>query len=180
MGQFLAIGLVTKIKVEKTKVQKAQMSTEQLQAKIQQEYGFDADLYEPIENEEIYEFQLKQEILIEQLLPFLKTIYPLLYDKSGYYEKILEELGSMPSSEWIEFTKKHPEEAFQFDKYGECDYLREKFVDLKIHYESVILSMEGKILMETYGRQFRFFKRLMTQTFKEFLLANALRVYITG
>jgi hypothetical protein len=40
--------------------------------------------------------------------------------------------------------------------------------------------MEGKIVMETYGRQFRFFKYAMVQAFKEFMLAGALRVYITG
>jgi hypothetical protein len=34
--------------------------------------------------------------------------------------------------------------------------------------------------MEMYRRQFRFFKRLMAQAFKDFSLANALRVYITG
>ena len=33
MGQFLAIGLVTKIEVEKAKVQQAQMSVGQLQEK---------------------------------------------------------------------------------------------------------------------------------------------------
>jgi hypothetical protein len=180
MGQFLAIGLVTKIEVEKAKVQQAQMSVGQLQEKIQQKYGFNADLYELIENEEVYEFELKKEILFEQLLPFLKTIYPLLYDESTYYDSILEKLGSIPSSQWMEFVQNESEEAFQFDKYGKCDYLRENFVDLKIYYESLILSMEGKIVMETYGRQFRFFKQLMTQTFKEFSLANALRVYITG
>lgn len=180
MGRFLAIGLVTKIEVEKTKVQQAQMSVEQLQAKIQQECGFDADLYELIENEEIYDFRLKDEIWFEQLLPFLKTIYPLLYDKPSDYENVLVELDSMPSLQWMEWAKEKSEWTFQFDKYGDCDYLREGFFDFKIHYESVMLSMEGKILMEEYGRQFRFFKRMMAQTFKEFSLANALRVYITG
>jgi hypothetical protein len=145
MGRFLGIGLVTKIKVAKTEVQKAQMSVEQLQAKIEQELGFDTGLYDLIENEDVYEFQLKEEILFEQLLPFLKTIYPLLYDKSDYYDSILGKLSSTPSSQWIEFSKKESEEAFQFDEYGDCDYLREKFVDFKIHYESVMLSMEGKL-----------------------------------
>lgn len=180
MGQFLAIGLVTKIKVEKAKVQQAQMSVGELQEKIQQKYGFNADLYELIENEEVYEFELKKEILFEQLLPFLKTIYPLLYDESIYYDSILEKLGSMSSSQWMEFVRRESEEAFQFDKYGECDCLTEKFIDIKIYYESLILSMEGKILMETYGQLFQFFKLTMMQTFKEFSLASALRVYITG
>lgn len=180
MGRFLAIGLVTKIEVEKTKVQKAQMSVDQLQAKIQRECGFDAGLYELIENEKIYEFQLKKEIWSEQLLPFLQTIYPLLYDELSNYESILVKLGSMPSSQWMEWAKTKPEAAFQFDGYGGCDYLREGFVNLKIYYESVMLSMEGKIIMEEYGRQFKFFKRIMVKTFTEFSLANTLRVYITG
>ena len=34
--------------------------------------------------------------------------------------------------------------------------IEEKFTDVHLHYESIMLSMEGKIMMEAYGRQFRF------------------------
>jgi hypothetical protein len=180
MGQFLAIGIVSKISVAKKQVNKAQISVEQLQEKMQQECYFLPELYEINETEDFYYFELKEAILYEQLVPFLKTLYPLLYDESAYYESVLKELETLPLSEWLAWAKTKPEEAFQFDKYGECDYLRQGFSGIDVYYESLLLSMEGKISMETYGRQFRFFKYAMAQAFKEFSLAGALRVYITG
>jgi hypothetical protein len=180
MGQFLAIGIVSKIGVKKTQVNKAQLSIEQLQEKMQQELSFLPELYEVNEEEEFYSFQLKEAVLSEQLVPFLKTIYPLLYDKSAYYESVLKELETLPPSEWLSWAETKPEEAFQLDEYGSGDYLRQGFSDIDVYYDCLLLSMEGKISMETYGRQFRFFKYAMAQAFKAFTLAGALRVYITG
>lgn len=180
MGQFLAIGIVSKIGVAKKQVNKAQISIEQLQEKMQQECYFLPELYEVSETEDFYYFQLKQVVLYEQLIPFLKKIYPLLYDNSAYYESVLSTLGTLPPSEWLSWAQTKPEEAFQFDEYGSCDYLRQGFSDIDVYYDSLLLSMEGKISMETYGRQFRFFKYAMVQAFKSFTLAGALRVYITG
>lgn len=180
MGQFLAIGIVSKISVAKKQVNKAQISIDQLQEKMQQECYFLPELYEINETEDSYYFELKESILYEQLVPFLRILYPLLYDKSAYYESVLKELETLPPSEWLAWAETKPEEAFQFDEYGTCDYLRQGFSDIDVYYDCLLLSMEGKISMETYGRQFRFFKYAMAQAFKEFTLAGALRVYITG
>jgi hypothetical protein len=180
MGQFLAIGIVSRMSVAKKQVNKAQVSVEQLQEKMQQECYFLPELYEIDETEDFYYFQLKEAILYEQLVPFLKILYPLLYDKSAYYESVLNELETLPPSEWLAWAETKQEEAFQFDEYGTCDYLRQGFSDIDVYYDCLLLSMEGKISMECYGRQFRFFKYAIAQAFKEFTLAGALRVYITG
>ena len=180
MGQFLATGIATQIAVKKKHLKKAEITAEQLQEKIQQNFYFPAELYEMSENEEFYSFQLKEAVLSKQLIPFLKTVYPLLYDNPVYYRDIFPKLESMQPSEWLAWAKSKPEEAFQFDEYGGCDYLREGFTDIDIYYECLMLAMEGKIVMECYGRQFRFFKYALMQAFKEFSLAGTLRIYITG
>jgi len=47
-------------------------------------------------------------------------------------------------------------------------------VVMSINYESLLLSMEGKVMMETFGRQFNFLKYTMMQTFQQFSLAGGI------
>ncbi len=108
------------------------------------------------------------------------SIYPLLYENVAYYDYVVEKLRIMPASEWLDWAETKPAESFQFDEDASNDYIREGFYGINIYYDCLMLSMEGKISMETYGRQFKFFKHTMLQTFKEFSLAGALQVYITN
>jgi len=181
MGQYLGIGLIDKVIIEKSAVDKAGLSMEKLQEKMTQEFYYAPELYDinQVENE-LYCFQLKQTVITEQLIPFLKTIYPLLYDNPENYQTLVEKLQTLPASEWFSWAEKNSEEVFQFDKYGATDYLQIDFTTIRINYNAIMLSLEGKIIMETYGRQFNFFKYTLMETFKQFSLAKALRVYITG
>ncbi len=171
MGQYLAIGIVTEIKADKL----TNLNVEQLQERMQQQFHYVPDIYTVTDD---YHFTLKSEVLHSQLIPLLETIYPLLYSDSAYYQKVLQKLQTMPASEWLQWAENKPEEAFQLDEYGSSDYLYPERIGL--YYNSLAFSMEGKIGMETYGRQFNFFKYTMQQTFKQFSLAGALRVYITA
>jgi hypothetical protein len=180
MGQFLAIGLATEIGINKSEADKADLNLQQLQERMQQNLHYVPEIYTATEKDGYYHFHLNEEIFHEELLPFLKTFYPLLYSKPAYYEYVLEKLAGMPPSEWLKWAEGKPEEAFQFDEYGTQDYLRVKHSDIAVSYDAVLLSMEGKIGMETFGRQFTFVKYAMMQTFQQFRLAGALRMYITG
>ena len=180
MGQFLAIGLATEIGINKSEADKADLTLEQLQERMQHDLHYVPDIYSATEKDGYYHFFLKEEIFHAEFLPFLKTFYPLLYSKPAYYESILEKLADMPPSEWLQWAQGKPEEAFQFDEYGTRDYLSVNHTRICVSYDAVLLSMEGKISMETFGRQFTFVKYAMMQTFQEFRLAGALRMYITG
>ncbi len=180
MGQFLAIGLATEIGVNKSEADKADLSLQQLQEHMQRDLHYVPDLYTASEEDGYYHFLLNEDVFHEELLSFLKTFYPLLYSKPAYYEDVLEKLADMPSSEWLKWAQGKPEEAFQFDEYGTRDYLSVNHTDIRISYDAVLLSMEGKVVMETFGRQFTFVKYAMMQTFRQFRLAGALRMYITG
>ncbi len=109
----------------------------------------------------------------------MKTIYPLLYDKPERYNNIIKELEKLPPSEWLQWAEEKTKEAFQFDEHGMWDYLRNNHSQIRVYYDSLLLSMEGKIVMEEFGRQFNFFKYTMMQTFRQFSLSGALRTYIT-
>ena len=180
MGQFLAIGITTDIGIAKEKLDRYELSIEKFQTEMQSVLHFQADIYQINEGDEFYEFTLKDEIMAVQLLPFLQVVYPLLYRKSIYYDAVLEKLAHLPSEEWLAWSKEKSEASFQFDRYGSCDYLSDKYNHLEIHQYGILLSMEGKTSMEVYGRQFNFFRYTMQQAFKQFSIAGALRVYLTG
>ncbi|MCI5222503.1 MAG: hypothetical protein D3924_07495 [Candidatus Electrothrix sp. AR4] len=180
MGQFLAIGLATEIGINKSEVDKADLTLEQLQERMQQDLHYVPDIYTATEKDGYYHILLNKEIFHTELLPFLKTFYPLLYSKPAYYESVLDTLTEMPLPKWLQWAQGKPEEAFQFDEYGTRDYLTVNHTRISVSYDTVLLSMEGKIGMETFGRQFTFVKYAMMQTFRQFRLAGALRMYITG
>ena len=181
MGQFLAIGLVTQIGVDKKKLARVQLTPEQLQERMTAQLHYDPALYLLRDYDDFYGFDLNEDIFYAQLLPLLEQLYPLLYPDKVMYQDVLQELLGLPPSEWIAWAQKKPDESFQFDGgRGMGEYIREKYNDLYLDYESIMLSMEGKIAMEVYGRQFMFVNYTMKQTFKQFPLAGALRMYITG
>jgi len=180
MGQFLAIGLVTKIGVKKVEIEKANLNIDQVQEHMRHDLHYVRDIYTASEEDGWYYFRLNEDIFHTKLLPFLKTLYPVLYSKPVYYENVLKTLATLSPSEWLQWAQRKSEEAFQFDEYGMWDYLSINHVTIRVYYDCILLSMEGKIVMETFGRQFTFVKYAMMQTFQQFRLAGALRMYITG
>lgn len=183
MGQFWGIGIVSKMKYSKENLLKAQATADEFQEKWCRDYHFDPELFDIHENDSHWIYSLKQTILNQELIPFLEMFYPRMYDKNSYYDEALNSLKTIPSDQWLDYAKRKEEEVFQFDEYGECDYIdfergfRNK---IPINYESILISMEGKVMMEVYGRQFDFFKSCMIDSFSNFKIAKALRVYITG
>jgi hypothetical protein len=184
MGQYLAIGLVVECKTSKNDLLKYKITMDDLTAKMKNKLHFCPEIYDFSETDDDYIFKLKSNILESQLLPLLEKFYPLVYlDSNINYEDTLEMLRISDPSTWLELASEKSREEFQLDKYAHCDYL---YFDkafkptAKIYYKVIMLSMEGKILMEVFGRQFSFFKYCIQESFFEFSLAKALRVYITG
>jgi hypothetical protein len=185
MGQDLAIGLVTVASISKSELEKGKISQQELIAEMEKQLLFAPALYEALETESQLRYVLRQEIFEAQLLPLLEEMYPHLYGerRRDTYERVLQMLRETVPAEWMAAADAKGSEAYQEDHYGEQDYL---YFDkpfrpyVSIGYRSIILSVEGKTYMEIRGRQFRFFKHCMTQTFGSHPLAGALRVYITG
>ncbi len=185
MGQYLAIGLVTVVVASKTEMEKGKISQAELIAEMERQLHFAPALFELQETADSLRFLLKQDVLQAQLLPFLEEFYPFVYDEddedgSG---KALTRLRATEPSTWLEVAEGKYFYSFQEDRYGHGDtlYFKKDFrPKVRISYKHILLSMEGKIIMEEYGRQFHFFKHCMVQAFAKHPLAGALRVYITG
>ena len=184
MGQYLIIGLVNEYAVEKKQVQKNNISEEELIAAMKSALHFESSIYDMSQTDEYYLFRLKSNVVEIQLLAFLTKFYPALYpDGDKEYERTLEMLKNSEPSGWIQLSKDDGNEEFQYDNYGEEERIsfdKPFRPRISISYNTIMLSMEGKISMETYGRQFNFFKYCMQETFFEFSIAKALNVYIAG
>jgi len=180
MGQFLAIGLVLEIGIDVNSDDTKSEDIKLIQENMKQQLYHVPELYEISENN-CKRLLLREELLHTQLLPFLNVFYPLLYGKNnpdcGF---VLDKLQKLPPSEWISWAKGKPEDMFQLNEYGNPDYISMNHRKVRISYDTLLISMGGKIMMTVYRRQFNFFKYTIMQAFKQFSLAGALRVYITG
>lgn len=186
MGQYLAVGLITKLSVSKKQAEKAKITLDEAVQNLTQNTHFRAEVYDFSAEEETWVWTLKKEIWESELYDFLKIIYPLLYINKEYadYDEVIEKLSQTDPTSWMELANKKSFTAFQMDKYGASEWLsfdEKPFKpELTVNYISVALAMEGKIMMETYGSMFNFFKICVQKSFAEFQLSKAIRIYITG
>lgn len=185
MGQFLAIGLVVKQVIYKEDFDNETILVEDLVSQLQQKLYFNPDIYDVLESDKAFVFTLKKAVFESQLLPFLEKMYPLVYpdSKQSSYPITLNELKNTTADNWMSMAGDKSCEEFQIDSYGLPDYLilgNDFSPSIGVYYECILLSMEGKISMEFYSRQFKFFKLSVSTMFKEFSISSALRVYITG
>jgi hypothetical protein len=187
MGQFLAVGLAHKIITPLGDLRKKKISNEELRQEIEQKLFFDLKLYDEIETEKNLLFTLKDQVLEKELIPFLELLYPIVYKESeaDEYLDLLQKLRSIPSAEWIDLADRRSNCAFQYDKYGESQYIRFLERDfqpaVRIDFTSIMLYMGyGKIITEGINDFLNFFKYCINETFKEHPIAKSIRVYITG
>lgn len=182
MGQFLAVGLAIRLSVSKKKMAQAKVGQDELVSEMEKQLHFRSALYTLREEEERCVLRIKDEILRSELIPFLETLYPLLYHLDEYtdFSGVLTALRATDPKHWLALAEEKRYGAFQSDPYGMPAYLRGISDRLPVSCSSILLSMEGKILMEEYGRQFNFLQYCIARTFPAFALAGSVRVYITG
>ena len=183
MGQLLGIGLVTTLAVSQKKLQKCGVTIEECVEQMKQRFYFEPALYELSLDEDYYNWTLKTDILESQLVPFLESLYPMLYKNTHNFEETLKVLQKQTTTQqFLELADSKDIEEFQLNEYGESDYIyfAPSKQSIGISYTSILLSHEGKIGMEVYGRQFAFFQYCIQKAFADFSLVKALRVYISG
>ena len=94
MGAYMAIGIVTKMAISKSALEKMKANIDDIQNDIRKEFQIDFGIFTIKEDDRNYIFTLKDTIMEEQLKSFLKEIYPNIYSDSKYYENILKEYES--------------------------------------------------------------------------------------
>ena len=182
MGQYLAVGLRLKASVRKEK-QLDGKSVEEILGKVEDKYNL-SEIYERREEETCYVYSIKKEVLDKELVPLIEKFYALRYTK---YERtdtadVIEALKALPdTSARLELLNDR-----RFQTYQSGDDMDYFYIDtfppmeIRVCSYNAILSIDGKIGMECYGRVFDFFSRCISAQLQEFALSKALTVWIDG
>lgn len=182
MGQYLAIGLRLKATVRKEK-QLDGKSVEEILGKVEDKYNL-SEIYERREEETYYEYSIKKEVLDKELVPLIEKFYALRYTKDERTDAadVIEALNALPdTSSRLEMLNDRRFQTYQAGDDMDYFYL-DVFspMEIRVCSYNAILSIDGKIAMEYYGRVFDFFSRCIAAQLQEFALSRALTVWIDG
>lgn len=188
MGQYVCVGIQNKVRVPKSGLDKFkdEYSHEELLEYFEVTHLL-FDAFERTETEDAYVYQLKDELVEHELLPFLKEFYPLHYQEKDYYEDALEAVEECKNldelKEMMELSYDDYDEAFQIIDGSGLSFLTSDNFDnrcFSYSFQNVSLSIDGKILMESYGSFLGFVRRSLCEVFKKYKLITAIRVWIDG
>lgn len=182
MGQYLAVGLRLKASVRKEK-QLDGKSVEEILGKVEDKYNL-SEIYERREEETYYEYSIKKEVLDKELVPLIEKFYALRYTKDERTDAadVIEALKALPdTSARLELLNDRRYQTYQAGNDMDYFYI-DVFppMEIRVCSYNVILSIDGKIAMECYGRAFDFFSRCIAAQLQEFALSKALTVWIDG
>ena len=183
MGQFLIIGLKLEACVCKDRINKY-VNERRTEADILTELEKALRLgkeYDRKEKKDYYTYSLKQEICDKELLPFLKHFYDLRYTgENRESDFVLEKLSALSPQERLNLLEQKQFECFQEDEKTHYYYLDNcGWFEIPVYTRKIVLSMDGKIIMEYYNEILDFFRRCIIKQLKDFRLAQTLDVYLS-
>jgi hypothetical protein len=180
MGQYLSIGIIKDIQIEKQKLKDT--SFENLKVNFERK-GYDLTIFNTEIEGDVLQGRLKTEILEKELLPFLEKVYGLLsaFTFCSDYKDVLKKVSE--TEDFNALLNNASFYDFQLDKYAHGDRIyiddfRNKKVD--INFNVISFKMAGKIIIESDEGLFDLFASLLRKELADFQLAKALKVYITG
>lgn len=184
MGRYLTIGITTKLSFEKKKAESFFESVQEAIEYVEDNYA-PSDVYDRTENEEYVTFSIKDTILETGLIDFLRDFYSarLAYGKSPQKsDYIIAELKKAKTAEEImDMAERKCWEYFQEDSYWESICIKHQaWNSLYAYVEGIDLSIDGKILMESYETLFKFLTSIIREKFNKYPISKTLLVTITG
>lgn len=182
MGRFLCIGIKTRVIVGRSDLPKFPPGETSAQTIIERNM-VDSELYDLTitDNELIY--SLKEEIVGKEWNAFLKEFYKMRYAETGRQtddDDALEAVSACTTlKDWLSIASKKQFECYQMDTHRCVFYFDKGSHRSYIDIEDIILSMDGKIIMECYNDLFRFLRSCIKKRFAHYKLAATLDVYIS-
>lgn len=182
---YLTIGILTKIAINKERARRqASAEPEGVKNALMEHYN-QSGIYDMEEDDDYVTLVLKPEIAEPELVDFLQDFYEMRYPEESVrniYTK-MEELKALNTwDEWMEYAREKQCQAFQMDEYIHLStpYPGGWTRSLDTSAEQVILSLDGKIIMECYGELFEFFTTLIKDKLAKYKLADSIVVAISG
>ena len=184
MGLYLTIGILTRIKISKDWARKQASATPEDVKKTLLEHYNQKGIYNLVEDDYYVSLKLKPEIAEPEMIDFLHDFYEMRYskEKMRVYTNMEDIKQRKTLDEWLEYAKAKKNFAFQFDEFIHLytPYPRGWSQSLDTSGEQIILSLDGKIIMECYGELFSFFTKLIKDKLSKYKLAESLKVAISG
>ena len=181
MGQYLTIGIATHIVADKERAERLFGNVEDFKSAFEKEFN-ESDIYQIRESQTAIVLELKPEVAEPELIDFVRAFYELRYARKRNCEGVLEALSKENTLQgWLNIADEKRFECFQTDEYVRYPIESPSpFSNLYVSVKQIILSIDGKIIMELYNDLFAFFTRLLRTQLASYRLANSLLVYISG
>ena len=178
MGTYMTVGIYTKVGISKSQGSFEKHGSDGILGSLSEK--LDTSLYDMKESEKDIEWTIKNEVLVNQLLPFLKRQFEYFPNKDEC-SGILDDLSKLNSGdEIIALSKEGNYQRFQFDK-GFDSLSIGKWKDyLKYFYNEIIYCLEGKASMESYYNIFHYLEQMIRLQRQEFPIAGAVKITISG
>lgn len=175
MGQYLVIGIATQITADKRECNDIENFKTLFEKKLNS-----AGIYQLSETETTIELRLKPEIAEPEWTDFIQAFYGLRYQPHEY-DEIIKDLNQRKTlEEYIVYAEEKLNQKYHLTHLHY--YLQDGHFNrhIPIVMKMMILSLDGKIIMECYDELFTFINRLIRERLSNYRLANSLYVDITN
>ncbi len=180
MGAFLNTLLLTKFFTGKDVLDSVDDNNIDKQKFLQQKFlKTDDDIFNVSESEDSIIFEVKEDVLKKELVPFLTKFYKEFHKKNRECDSIINSLKEKDSvSECLQLAEEQVYQNFQKYNYGYATIYHNNN-EISIGYDSITLASEGKISMEQSGLHFSFFETLLRKVYADFKLSNLVFINIS-
>lgn len=180
MGAFLTTSILTEFSIGKSNFHSLEGNDKKKIAYLEKIlFNGESDLFDMSESEYGYDFKIKDEVIEKELLEFLKKFYADFHDDEEECDEIVKKLTTITKGkEFIGLAEESRYQNYQISSYGSMSIYYKK-QRLGISYSSITIAMEGKIMMESYGRHFSFFEKLIQNYYSRFKLSNLIQIAIS-
>ncbi|HLD95205.1 MAG TPA: hypothetical protein VI959_00995 [Alphaproteobacteria bacterium] len=183
MGVYVCTGIVYEIFTEK----KEDLQLENIKQALEENIPLENYVFS--EKEDCFSWTLKENVLMHgNLSAFLKAQFDLYYGEYVKREKELEELLDLlkkatSDEEIIALAKSDRFYEFRLiDKIRGLLYVKKDWSErsLRVRYDMFSFFLDGKILMECYGRFFNYLERTIRLQEKDFPIAKNVKILMHG
>ena len=169
MGQHLTVSLVSSFTTTATNSPEI----------VTRFCGGESAAYRSLEMGDTMRYELRSDLLQRELSDLLRAFYDDFYGSDDdETPAILARLRTCATTaEVLEVAERKSFYHFQAG-LPQTAYFRAGWEEVTVRYQPIFLTLEGKIIMETYGEHFDYFTESMRLRYADFSLARALRVAI--
>lgn len=183
MGQYLSIGIYTRISASRRAAESQYNSIDECRENIVKDKELDENLYDfHVDDEDVY-FTLKPDVLSRDIVELAKRFYAMRYAYGNKHD-VEEALAALEKckndQDVIELAQSKHFHCFRDSFTYDSVSATRSIGGMLIKVRSITLSIDGKIIMESYGELFSFFTSLIQEKLADIPLSKALHVFIDG